>query len=167
MATFSFLADADGPPTWEKAGIAGGVTAVAALGGLATAPETSGRWYRRLDKPPWQPPGWVFGPVWTVLYALIATSMVLVRRETPARARPTYALYGSNLALNLAWSLIFFRGHSPLAAGVECLVLEGSTLALIVHARPASRLASLCLVPYALWVAFACVLTWSIARRNW
>ena len=83
--------------------------------------------------------------MWTVLYALIATSMIVVGR----RERPPWVLLGSNLALNLAWTVIFFRGHSPLAAGVEIVALEATTVALVVRARPVSRLAALCLVPYA------------------
>ena len=75
-------------------------------------------------------------------------------------------MFGTNLALNLAWTLIFFRGRSPLAAGVEIVVLEGTTVALAVRAWPVSRLASLLLVPYAVWIGFATALTWSIWARN-
>jgi benzodiazapine receptor len=138
------------------------VTATAGFGAAATGSEPSGRWYRALDKPTWQPPAAVFGPVWTVLYALIATSMIVVGR----RGRPPWVLLGSNLALNLAWTVIFFRGHSPLAAGVEIVALEATTVALVVRARPISRLAALCLVPYAVWVAFAAALTWAIWAAN-
>ncbi len=146
----------------DDAIIAAAVTATAGLGAAATGSEPSGRWYRELEKPTWQPPGAVFGPVWTVLYALIATSMIVVGR----RERPPWVLLGSNLALNLAWTAIFFRGHSPLAAGVEIVALEATTVALVVRARPVSRLAALCLVPYALWVAFAAALTWAIWAAN-
>jgi len=142
------------------------VAGTAGAGGASSAPVVSSRWYRKLEKPPWQPPDAVFGPVWTVIYALIAASMLVVRHRAGESERPLFVLYGSNLALNLAWTLIFFRGRSPLAAGVEIVVLEATTVALVVRARPISRLAALCLVPYALWVAFATVLTWSIAARN-
>ena len=124
------------------------------------------RWYRRLRKPPWQPPGPVFGPVWTVIYALIAASMLVVRGRGGDAQRPVFVLFGTNLALNLAWTLIFFRGRSPLAAGVEILALEGTTVALVVRAWPVSRLASLLLVPYAVWIVFATALTWAIWARN-
>ena len=151
----------------DAALIVGAVTATAGVGARATAPALSSRWYRRLDKPAWQPPGPVFGPVWTVVYALIAASMLEVRRHgRDDEQRPLFVLFGTNLALNAAWTLIFFRGRSPLAAGVEILVLEGTTVALIVRARPASRLAALLLVPYALWLAFATALTWTIWARN-
>ena len=146
--------------------IVAAVAGTAAAGGVATAPGVSSRWYRKLDKPPWQPPGAVFAPAWTVIYALIAASMLVARRRRGGDEPALFVLYGSNLALNLAWTLIFFRGHSPLAAGVEIVVLEATTVALVVRAWPISRLAALCLVPYALWVAFATALTWSIAARN-
>ncbi len=152
----------------EQASIIAAVGACAGLGGVASAPVVGSRWYRRLDKPSWQPPGAVFGPVWTVLYALIAGSMLTLRAQpgAPEGRRPLFVLFGSNLALNLAWTLIFFRGRSPLAAGVEIVALEGTTCALIVRVWPISRLASLLLVPYALWVAFAAALTWTIGARN-
>jgi benzodiazapine receptor len=150
---------------WDVAGILGAVGATAAIGANATAPALDTRWYRRLDKPRWQPPGPVFGPVWTVIYALIAASM-LIAHARRADQRPLFVLFGTNLALNLAWTLIFFRGRSPLAAGVEILILEGTTVALVIRAWPVSRLASLLLLPYALWLAFATALTWAIWARN-
>ena len=146
--------------------ILGAVGATAGIGAAATTPVLESRWYRRLRKPPWQPPGPVFGPVWTVIYALIAASMLLVRRRGGDAQRPVFVLFGTNLALNLAWTLIFFRGRSPLAAGVEIVVLEGTTVALVVRAWPVSRLASLLLVPYAVWVVFATALTWAIWAGN-
>lgn len=150
----------------DAAGIVGAVAATAGIGAIATTPVLESRWYRRLNKPPWQPPGPVFGPVWTVVYALIAASMLVLRSGRGDEQRPLFVLFGTNLALNLAWTLIFFRGRSPLAAGVEIVVLEGTTVALMVRAWPVSRLAGLLLVPYALWVAFATALTWAIWARN-
>jgi translocator protein len=82
------------------------------------------------------------------------------------RQRSLFVLFGTSLALNLVWTLIFFRGPSPLAAGVEIVVLESTTVALVVSAWPLSRLAALRLVPYALWVAFATALPWAIWARN-
>jgi benzodiazapine receptor len=149
----------------DVAAILGAVGATAAIGAMATAPALDTRWYRRLDKPRWQPPGPVFGPVWTIIYALIAASMLIVRARGDEQ-RPLFVLFGTNLALNLAWTLIFFRGRSPLAAGVEILVLEGTTVALVVRAWPVSRLAGLLLLPYALWLAFATALNWASWARN-
>ncbi len=146
--------------------ILGAVGGTAGIGAAATTPVLSSRWYRRLNKPSWQPPGPVFGPVWSVIYTLIAASMLVARGRGGEQQRPLFVLFGTNLALNLAWTVIFFRGRSPLAAGVEIMALEGTTAALIVRAWPLSRLAALLLVPYALWIAFATALTWAIWARN-
>jgi benzodiazapine receptor len=122
----------------DAALILGAVGGTAGIGAAATTPVLSSRWYRRLDKPPWQPPGPVFGPVWSVIYALIAASMLVARGRGGEQQRPLFVLFGTNLALNLAWTLIFFRGRSPVAAGVEIVALEGTTIALVVRAWPAA-----------------------------
>lgn len=107
--------------------------------------------------------------------AVAGAGMSHEARSAPANAtragggeqqRPLFVLFGTNLALNLAWTLIFFRGRSPLAAGVEIVALEGATVALVVRAWPLSRLAALLLVPYAIWIGFATALTWAIWARN-
>jgi tryptophan-rich sensory protein len=147
------------------AAIAAAVAAVAAVGGLAT--DTESQWYRSLELPPWQPPGAVFGPVWTVLYLLAGASAFLAWREVRgSRRRPVLALYAANGVLNAAWTVIFFRAHRPLLAWVEILLLLATIVALIVLVRPFSRPAAAALVPYALWVAFAATLNLSIAVDN-
>jgi benzodiazapine receptor len=148
------------------AGWAAAVIAVAVVGGLAT--DTSSDWYRALDRPAWQPPGAVFGPVWTLLYVLIAVSATLAWRDVRGarRRRLVLGLFAANLVLNVAWTWIFFQGHAPELAGVEIVVLLGTVLALIRLVRPANRVAALALVPYAAWVAFATALTWTIAAAN-
>jgi len=149
------------------AGWAAVVTGVAIAGGIGS--DTSSDWYRDLDKPSWQPPGAVFGPVWTALYVLITIAATLAVRDVPgARRRLVTGLFSANLALNLAWTWIFFRGHAPRAAGVEILVLLGTIVALIRLIWPHNRAAALALAlaPYGAWVAFASALTWTIAVRN-
>src|SRR3954469_11087225 len=147
------------------AGWAAAVTAVAVVGGLAT--DTSSDWYQDLDRPAWQPPGAVFGPVWTVLYVLIAVSATLAFRDVGGpRRRLVLGLFAANLALNVAWTWIFFQGHAPTAAGVEILFLLGTIVALIWLVRPHNRAAALALVPYGAWVTFATALTWTIAAKN-
>ena len=147
------------------AGWAAAVTAVAVVGGLAT--DTSSDWYRNLDRPSWQPPGPAFGIVWTLLYAMIAISATLAVRDMPSsKRRFVTGLFAANLVLNVAWTWIFFQGHSPKAAGVEILFLLGTIAGLIRLILPHNRTAALLLAPYGAWVAFATVLTWSIAARN-
>src|SRR5689334_8699280 len=98
---------------------AAAVALVALVGGLAT--DTSSSWYEALDRPSWQPPGAVFGPVWTVLYVMIAISATLAWRDT--RSRLVLGLFAVNLVLNVGWTWIFFQGHAPVAAGIEILAL--------------------------------------------
>jgi benzodiazapine receptor len=141
------------------------VVATAVAGGIGT--DVSSRWYDRLDKPPWQPPGWVFGPAWTTLYALIAvgSSRVLDRAETDERRAFATAL-GVNLVLNTGWSWVFFTAKQPRWALAEVLVLEASTVDLLRRAGRVDAKAHWLLAPYAGWVGFATALTASIARRN-
>jgi tryptophan-rich sensory protein len=147
------------------AGWAAAVTAVAVAGGLAT--DTSSDWYRDLDRPSWQPAGAVFGPVWTVLYVLIAVAATLAYRDVGGpRRRLVLGLFAANLALNVAWTWIFFQGHAPRAAVIEILFLLATIVALIRLLWPHNRTAALALAPYGAWVAFATALTWTIAARN-
>jgi translocator protein len=145
--------------------IAAAVAAVAVLGRLGT--DTDSEWYQSLKLPSWQPPAAVFGPVWTVLYLLAGTSAFLAWRDVSGPRRPrALALYVVNGVLNAAWTAIFFRAQRPVLAGVEIILLLGTIVALIALVRPFSRPAAAALVPYALWVAFAAALTFSIAARN-
>jgi translocator protein len=141
------------------------VVAVSAIGGLAT--DTDSGWYQALDRPSFQPAGATFGIVWTTLYALIAISISICvsRAEGPAR-RELIGLWVVNLLLNVGWTWIFFQAESPLGAGIEILVLLATTLVLIARSRPWSRVGALLLVPYALWISFATVLTWTIEFTN-
>lgn len=151
-----------GPPlaAWGAA-----VAVIAALGGAST--DTTSAWYEGLEKPPWQPPGWVFGPVWTILYVLLALSAALAWRDVRGpRRRLILGLYAANLVLNLGWTLVFFRAHAPWAAFGEILALLASIVALIVLVSRHNRVAAAALVPYAVWVGFASALTVAIAAEN-
>ena len=109
----------------------------------------------------------MFGPVWTVLYVLIAVAATLAYRDVRGpRRRLVLGLFAANLALNLAWTWIFFQAHAPVAAGVEILVLLATIVALMRLLWGPSRAAALALAPYAAWVTFATALTWTIAARN-
>jgi translocator protein len=141
---------------------AAGPLAAAALGGLATAPDS--HWFRELDKPSWYPPPQAFGIVWTGLYAGLAwaSGEVLARGGAPG-FRPAYA---ANLVRNTAWTPVFFRAHRPCAAAAESALLTASTADLVRRARHVSPAAAAVLAPYAAWTAFATALTVAIARRN-
>lgn len=143
------------------------VYAVAALGGLATAHGVRD-WYPSLAKPAWTPPSWIFGPVWTLLYALIALVAWRVWRLPVAVAGRVELLRGwwLQLGLNGAWSWAFFHFRSP-AAG---LLVIGALLLVIGWMQPrlarADRPSALLWTPYVLWVAFAAALNLSIWNRN-
>jgi len=124
-------------------------------------------WYQALLKPPWNPPSWVFAPVWTALYALMGVSAYVAWRRWPARgARQALALFGLQLIANVAWSWIFFRWHALGLATFEIAVLWGLIVAWLIASARVSRAAAWPIVPYLLWVSFAAVLTTWIWRAN-
>lgn len=139
---------------------------VAALGGVATSSSVT-TWYPALAKPSWTPPSWLFGPVWTALYALMAVAAWLVwRRLETGRGKPALALFALQLALNLAWSLLFFGLRSPLAGLVDIGLLWGTIVATAVAFGRIVPLAGWLFVPYVLWVSFATALNFAIVRLN-
>jgi len=146
--------------------IAGGAAlAVAVAGGLATR---IGPWYQQLAKPSWQPPDWLFGPVWTLIFALIAAAGVRAWWDIPpGSARNTViALFVINGALNVLWSVLFFALRRPDWALWEVALLWLSIVALIVFIAAHSLTGAWLLVPYLVWVSFASALNWSIVRLN-
>ena len=145
--------------------LAGGTGVAAFLGAIASA--RAGDFYQLLAKPAWAPPAQVFGPVWSVLYVLMAVAAWLaVRAHGWPRARPAIALYALQLALNALWTWIFFRWRVGWVALVEILALW---ILLVFTARAfwrARRLAGALLLPYLAGVAFAAWLTYAIWQRN-
>jgi translocator protein len=137
----------------------------AALGGMAT---DIGEWYRNLNKPSWQPADWLFPVVWTLIFAMIAWSAAdaWINAEPEARWLQVLLPFTVNLALNIAWSFLFFRMRRPRLALLEVTALWLSIVVLIALVWPISTLAALLLVPYLLWVSFAAVLNRAIVRLN-
>lgn len=137
--------------------------AAAASGGLFRP----GAWYESLAKPPWRPPNWLFGPVWAVLYGMIAVSGWLVwRAAEPGAADLPLAIYAVQLGLNAIWSAIFFGMRRLGLALLEMAFLWVAILATIVAFYPIHAGAAYLLVPYLIWVSFAFVLNHAIWRRN-
>lgn len=138
----------------------------AAAGGAATYPNVEG-WYRLLAKPSWTPPDWLFGPVWTALYASMAVAAWLVwRRRGLAGARGAWALFAVQLALNVGWSWLFFGLRSPGLALLEIVVLLVAIAATLAAFWRRSLAAGLLLVPYLGWVGFAALLNFAIWMMN-
>ncbi|MDQ0315488.1 TspO/MBR family protein [Amorphus orientalis] len=126
-----------------------------------------GPWYERMAKPSWTPPNYVFGPVWTVLYVMIAVSGWLVWRAAGFEGAPVaFAIYGVQLALNALWSAIFFGMRRPGLAIVDVAALWLSILATIVAFYPHSQTAALLLLPYLVWVSIASALNVAVWRLN-
>lgn len=147
-------------------GLAGwlAVTFVAAAAGSQFMP---GEWYASLAKPSWNPPSWVFAPVWTTLYVLMAVAAWLVwRRAGFAGARLALGCYLLQLVLNAAWSWLFFGRQSIDGALADIIVLwvliVATTLLFLRHSRAAAAL----FVPYLAWVSFATVLNLALAHLN-
>jgi len=140
---------------------------VGITGALATAGGVRD-WYPTLVKPGFTPPGWVFGPAWTLLYLLMGVALWLVWREAGRneRARPALFAFTVQLILNGLWSFVFFGLRMPGAALAEILLLWAAILFTMARFREVSRLATLLLVPYWLWVSFATVLNASIWLLN-
>ena len=140
-----------------------------AIGALGTIPTVKAipTWYRGLEKPAWNPLDRVFGPVWTTLYALMGLALALVRRAPRAvQSDRAQAVFGLQLALNLAWSYVFFGARSPRGGLVVIALLWVSILATIGTFWRVKPLAALLLVPYLGWVSLASALNADIARRN-
>ena len=139
--------------------------AAAALGALAS--QDAPQFYAQLDKPGWAPPAGVFGPVWTVLYLLMALAAFLVWRMRGFSTAPrTLWLYLVQLAANALWSWLFFAWQLGAAAFVEVLVLWALVLATTAAFWKARRIAGLMLLPYLAWVTFASALTFACWQRN-
>jgi len=126
-----------------------------------------GEWYRALDKPPWTPPGWVFGPAWTLLYLSMGVAAWLVWRERGwQRAALPLAVYGVQLVLNGLWSWLFFGLRRPDLALADIVALWAVIATTIVTFWGVRPLAGAILLPYLAWVGFATALNASIWRRN-
>jgi benzodiazapine receptor len=126
-----------------------------------------GEWYAALKKPSWNPPGWIFGPVWTALYTMMAVAAWLVWRQGGFAAQPRpLALFLAQLVLNAAWTPLFFGLHRPGIAFVEMVLLWLAIAATFTAFRPVSRVAAWLIVPYCAWVSFAAVLNFTLWRLN-
>ncbi len=143
----------------------GCVAATAAVGSVATDPGS--QWYRDLNKPSWQPPPPAYALVWTPLYAAIAYAgaRALGRAEGPARRRLARS-FVLDLALNAAWTPLFFRVRRPRIALAEIVCLNIANVLLIRRASQADRAAAALLLPYAAWTVFATALNAEIVRLN-
>ncbi len=125
-------------------------------------------WYQTIQKPSWNPPNWVFGPVWTTLYVMMGIALWLVWKEDTSRELKMIAaiLFGVQLILNFLWSFVFFRLEQPGFAFLEILFMWIAILATIFAFAQVNKTAAWLLVPYISWVSFAAILNFTIWRLN-
>lgn len=125
-------------------------------------------WYQYINKPSWNPPNGVFGPVWTTLYIMMGIALFLVWKADASRDLKKIAigLFGAQLLLNFFWSFIFFKLEQPGWAFAEILVMWLFILMTIFAFAQVSKPAAWLLVPYISWVSFAAILNYTIWRMN-
>ncbi len=125
-------------------------------------------WFDNLNKPSWNPPDYVFGPVWTFLYLLMGTALWLIWKSDAPEPEKKNAewMFACQLFLNFWWSILFFRFHSPGLAFAEIILLLGAIFVTMLRFAPISRLASWLMVPYISWVSFASILNYTIWVMN-
>jgi tryptophan-rich sensory protein len=139
---------------------------VGLLGTIFTLPSIT-TWYTTLNKAPFNPPPWLFGPVWTTLYLLMGVALFLVLQKKLKKQRNfLLALFVVQLFLNFLWSVIFFGMHLPVAALLEIGLLWISIALLIIDFWKFSKPAALLLVPYIAWVSIASVLNLFVVLLN-
>jgi len=137
---------------------------IGALGGIATSSNIAG-WYATLNRPDIAPPNWVFAPVWTALYVLMAIAAWRVWRVAGTRSQPML-LFAIQLVLNCAWSFIFFGAHQIGAALAEVIVMLGFIVWTTLSFRTYEGTAAWLMAPYVAWVSFATILNAAIWRLN-
>lgn len=126
-----------------------------------------GEWYASLKKPSWNPPPWIFAPVWSALYAMMAVAAWLVwKRGGFSTQRRPLALFLAQLALNALWTPLFFGLHRPGLAFLEILLLWLAIAATLLAFRPVNSAAAWLLAPYLTWVSFAAALNFALWRLN-
>lgn len=136
----------------------------AAIGGAFTE---MGAWYRSLEMPGWNPPGWVFGPVWTALYVMLGVAAWRVWRHGGFRQQKVaLGAFGAQWILNALWTPLFFGMHRPGLALIDLMLLWVAALVTTVLFWRTDRVAGGLLVPYMLWLSFAAALNFAIWRLN-
>lgn len=137
------------------------------IGSIFTAPNIAG-WYATLAKPSFNPPNWLFGPVWTLLFSLLGVSLFLLIKDYRGLKTEKIALifFTGQFVLNILWSVIFFGMRNPLLAFFEIIILWWFIFFTMIYFYRVSRPAGLLFIPYLLWVSFAAVLNFAIWTLN-
>lgn len=140
--------------------------AIGAISGIATTSKI-GTWYKMLNKPFFNPPNYIFGPVWSLLYILMGVSFYLILQSTNNEKRSlAISIFVFQLILNFLWSFLFFKYQLLGAAFIEILLLWGSIVYMIIVFYRINKTAGIIQIPYLLWVSFASILSGSILWLN-
>lgn len=125
-------------------------------------------WYQTIQKPSWNPPNWIFGPVWTTLYIMMGVALFLVWKEDTSEElkKIAFTLFAIQLILNFFWSFIFFNQQQPGWALVEIIAMWVFILLTIFAFAQVNKTAAWLLVPYISWVSFATILNYTIWQLN-
>ena len=143
------------------------IAQLAGIIGSAFTINSINTWYSTLTRPSFNPPNWIFGPVWTILYLLMGISLYLVLVSKKSRNRKIgLYLFFIQLVLNSIWTVLFFGLQNPLLAFIEIIILWISILFTIIYFYKIDKISSYLLIPYILWVSFASVLNFSIYILN-
>ena len=145
--------------TWESSFMISAITVF--VGFIGSLFIDLGKWYQNLPHIPLQPPNWVFGPVWTFIYILIAWSAVIVANSKSRTKVVTLFLYGMNGMLNFLWTVFFFTVKDVRAAFLEISLLWVTIIGMIFFSARISKKAAILLIPYLVWVTFAAYLNYS------
>ena len=153
---------------WAKAVISLAIPQAVGITAALFTETGESSWFQGLEKPSWNPPGWLFGPVWTTLYILMGIALYLVwKSDAPARLkRPAITFWAVQMALNFLWSFLFFDMHLMDIAFYEIVVLWIFILLTIFAFARISKTAAWLLVPYISWVSFAAMLNYTIWQLN-
>ena len=138
---------------------------VGGLGAFFTLPSIE-NWYSFLNKPSWNPPNWLFGPVWTALYVMMGIACFLIWKSEHPQKKQLLILYFSQLALNGLWSPAFFGMQNPMLGLAVIIPLWVLILLCILQFKKVSKWASGLMLPYFLWVSFATALNFAICQKN-
>jgi len=163
------MAEATRPHGWWKTAIVA-VVVIEVLGGLSGWLSNSGYgngWFDALQKPSFMPPGWIFGVVWPILYALLGIALAMIIAEPPSdRRRAGLVLFAVQLVLNFAWSPIFFAGHDIALAKIVIFAMAAFAAAAAGQFMRIRTTAGLLMVPYIAWLVFAATLNATIENLN-
>jgi tryptophan-rich sensory protein len=137
------------------------------ISGLLTNTQNN-TWYDSIAKPSWNPPGYLFGPVWTILYLLMAISLWIIWKSKAPEIQKYQAclIFAAQLFLNFWWTILFFKFHSPIVAFIEIILMIALIFITIIRFSKISKLAAWLLVPYISWVCFAAILNYNLWKLN-